>query len=55
MTLGEASLSSRYFEFILPCEGAQRRGFRDGGRIFLIGLNFSSTTRHLDAPLIEEG
>ena len=27
----------------------------DGRRIFLIGLNFSSATRHLDAPLIEEG
>ena len=26
----------------------------DGRRIFLIGLNFSSATRHLDAPLIEE-
>ena len=27
----------------------------DGRRIFLIGLNFFSTTRHLDPPLIEEG
>ena len=26
----------------------------DGRRIFRIGLNFSSKTRHLDAPLIEE-
>ena len=26
----------------------------DGRRIFRIGLNFSSRTRHLDAPLIEE-
>ncbi|MDE6056776.1 MAG: PD-(D/E)XK nuclease domain-containing protein, partial [Muribaculaceae bacterium] len=26
----------------------------DGRRVFRIGLNFSSTTRHLDAPLIEE-
>ena len=26
----------------------------DGRRIFRIGLNFSSTTRHLDEPAIEE-
>lgn len=44
---GEAMSQIKEKEYSLPYIDGQRR-------IFLIGLNFSSQSRHLDAPIIEE-